>query len=35
MTNRDLQLLKEIVDIFIPKCVPEYVRKHLLRITGK
>ena len=25
MTNRDLQLLKEIVDIFIPKCVPEYV----------
>ena len=25
MTNRDLQLLKEIVDTFIPRCVPEYV----------
>lgn len=25
MTNRDLQLLKEIVDTFIPECVPEYV----------
>lgn len=25
MKNRDLQLLKEIVDTFIPKCVTEYV----------
>ena len=27
MTNRDLQLLKEIVDTFIPKRVPDYVRE--------
>lgn len=33
MKNRDLQLLKEIVDTFIPKCVPEYVTEAFGKTT--